>query len=94
MQITRLEATLSDERKAIEEKLQLVDRAADELTRTFQLLAAEALKSNNESFLQLAKTKLENFQSEARGELDLRKRSGRNISLSLFLMRWNLLIHR
>jgi DNA recombination protein RmuC len=79
VQITRLEATLSDERKAIEEKLQLVDRASDELTRTFQLLAAEALKSNNESFLQLAKTKLENFQSEARGELDLRKQAVENL---------------
>jgi DNA recombination protein RmuC len=78
-QVTRLEAALGEERRASEEKLQLVNRASNELSRTFQSLAAEALKSNNESFLQLAKTKLEKFQSDAQGELDLRKQAVENL---------------
>jgi DNA recombination protein RmuC len=78
-QVTRLESTLVDERRASEEKLQLVSRASDELPRTFQSLAADALRSNNESFLQLARTKLEKFQSEAQGDLDLRKQAVENL---------------
>ena len=79
IQVTRLEATLVDEKVRSEEKLQLVSRASDELTRTFQSLAADALRGNNESFLQLAKTRLEGFQSEAQGELDLRKQAVENL---------------
>ncbi len=79
VQVTRLEATLVDERSRSEEKLDLVNLASDKLTRTFQSLAADALKGNNESFLQLAKTKLESFQSEAQGELDLRKQAVENL---------------
>jgi DNA recombination protein RmuC len=78
-QVTRLEAALGEETRASEEKLQLVNRASNELSLTFQSLAAEALKSNNESFLQLAKTKLEKFQSDAQGELDLRKQAVENL---------------
>ena len=78
-QITRLEATLVDEKRTSEEKLRLVNRATDELPRTFRSLAAEALKSNNESFLHLAKTNLEKFRSEAQGDLDLRKLAVENL---------------
>jgi len=53
----------------------LIDRASDELREAFQALAAEALKSNNQSFLQLAKTSLERFQTEAKGDLDARHRA-------------------
>jgi len=53
----------------------LIDRASDELREAFQALAAEALKGNNQSFLQLAKTSLERFQTEAKGDLDARHRA-------------------
>src|SRR6185295_6114890 len=70
-----LEATLSHERKSAQEKLQLVDRATVELREAFQALAAEALKNNNQSFLDLAKTNLEKFQSEAAGDLTARQKA-------------------
>jgi DNA recombination protein RmuC len=70
-----LEATLSYERKAAQEKLQLVDRATGELRTAFQALAAEALKSNNQSFLELARTNLEKFQSEAKGDMAARQKA-------------------
>src|SRR5450755_1538154 len=77
--VARLEATLKNEKIKSDEKLQLVNRASDELTRTFQSLAADALKGNNDSFLQLAKTRLEGFQTEAQGELELRKQAVENL---------------
>jgi len=74
-----LQSTLEHERKSASEKLDLIDRASDELREAFQALAAEALKSNNQSFLQLAKTSLERFQTEAKGDLDARTRAVENL---------------
>jgi len=70
-----LEATLQHERRSAEEKLALVDRASDDLREAFQALAADALKSNNQSFLQLAKTSLERFQTEGRSDLEAKQKA-------------------
>lgn len=74
-QMGGLEATLKHERTAGEEKAQLLNRATEQLREAFSSLAAEALKSNNRSFLELARTNLEKFQSEAKGDLDARQRA-------------------
>ena len=73
--IAELNERIANERSAGEEKLQILDRATVELRTSFQALAAEALKSNNQSFLQLAKTSLEKFQSEAKGDLEARQKA-------------------
>ena len=74
-QTAALESTLQHERKSAAEKLDLLDRATEELREAFQALASDALKSNNQSFLQLAKTSLERFQSEAKGDLEARQKA-------------------
>ncbi len=74
-QVAALESTLQHERKSSAEKLDLIDRATEELREAFQALASDALKSNNQSFLQLAKTSLEKFQSEAKGDLEARQKA-------------------
>ncbi len=71
----KLESTLELERKASDEKIALVIRASDELRNAFKAMAADALKSNNLSFLTLAKESLERFQSEARGDLETRQKA-------------------
>ncbi|HEX7288219.1 MAG TPA: DNA recombination protein RmuC, partial [Candidatus Angelobacter sp.] len=73
--LARLEATLEHERKAHQEKLDLLDRATAELRDTFSALAGEALKSNNQAFLDLAQSSLEKFQAEAKGDLELRQQA-------------------
>jgi DNA recombination protein RmuC len=78
-QNARLAATLEHQRASGEEKLNAVTRAGDELRQAFHALAADALKSNNQAFLQLAKTSLERFQSEARGELELKQKAVENL---------------
>jgi len=78
-QAAALQSTLDHERKSASEKLELIDRASTELREAFQALASEALKSNNQSFLQLAKTSLERFQSEAKGDLEARQKAMENL---------------
>jgi DNA recombination protein RmuC len=74
-QAAAIESTLQHERHAAAEKLDLINRATDELRDAFQALASDALKSNNQSFLQLAKASLEKFQSEAKGDLETRQKA-------------------
>lgn len=73
--IAGLEATLALERKASEEKIALLNQAKENLQQTFKALSAEALNSNNQAFLELARTSLEKFQSEAAGDLDQRQKA-------------------
>src|SRR5207245_11770404 len=70
----RLESALDLERKASNDKIDLLtkagERAAADLQNAFKALAADALKSNNSSFLQIAQETLKRCQSEAKGDLD------------------------
>jgi len=78
-QAAGLESTLQHEREASAEKLEIIDRASSELREAFQALASDALRSNNQSFLQLAKASLEKFQSEAKGDLESRQKAVENL---------------
>jgi DNA recombination protein RmuC len=64
-QIAGLRKTLEHQSSASQEKLEVLDRATAQLRDAFSSLAAEALRSNNRSFLELAKTSLERFQSRS-----------------------------
>ena len=74
-----LETTVAMERKAIEEKVALLNQMEAQLRESFQALSAEALKSNNQAFLHLAQSTLEKFQSEAKGDLELRQQAVENL---------------
>jgi DNA recombination protein RmuC len=71
----RLQAALESERKSSAEKIELLTRAGEELQNAFKALAADALNNNSSSFLQLAQETLKRFQSEAKTDLDTRKRA-------------------
>ena len=71
----RLESALESERKTSNEKIELITRASEELRNAFKAMASDALKSNNLSFLVLAKESLERFQTEARGDLENRQKA-------------------
>jgi DNA recombination protein RmuC len=74
-----LETRVAMERKAIEEKVALLNQMEEKLRESFQALSAEALKSNNQAFLDLANTTLQRFQSEAQGDLELRQQAVENL---------------
>ena len=71
----QLESDLKHTRENAEEKLRLLNQAKDELSNAFKALSAEALKSNNESFLQLARESLQKFQAGAQGDLQKREQA-------------------
>jgi DNA recombination protein RmuC len=77
--IVRLETTLEHERRASREKVAILDDATQKLRDAFQALSAEALKSNNQSFLELAKATLEKYQAEAKGDLEQRQKAVENL---------------
>ncbi len=68
-----LETRLEDERRAAKEKLSLLDDAQRKLGDAFKALSADALRSNNQSFLDLAKANLKTIQETAKGDLEIRK---------------------
>jgi DNA recombination protein RmuC len=70
-----LEARLEQERKAAEEKLAILNEARQKLSDAFSALSAEALKSNNQAFLELARATLEKHQMLAREDLDGRQKA-------------------
>ena len=82
----RAKAEWEPERAVLNERLQnkeqqykelqaALDDARQKLADTFKALSAEALQSNNQAFLDLAKATLERTQETARGDLELRQQA-------------------
>jgi DNA recombination protein RmuC len=78
-ELAKLQTAVVLERRAHEEKIALLNQMTDELRESFQALSAEALKSNNRAFLELAHTALQKFQIEAKGDLELRQKAVENL---------------
>lgn len=62
---TRVDETM----KSLAEQKALLAQAREDLADTFKALSGEALRTNNEAFLDLAKTSFTALQAEAKGEL-------------------------
>lgn len=67
------QARLEEERRQSAEKLRLVNEARTALETSFKSLSADALKNNNQSFLELARESLKGFQEAAKGDLEKRQ---------------------
>ena len=72
-QLSALETRLEDERRVNQEKLALLTSAEEKLADAFKALSADALRNNNQSFIDLARQNLEKFQETARGDLERRQ---------------------
>jgi DNA recombination protein RmuC len=68
-----LNQALIEQQKQTQEKLALLENAKQQLADAFKALAADALKSSNTSFLELATTQLKTFQETAKGDLEKRQ---------------------
>ena len=69
------ETQAAETSKHAEEQKALLTQARHELAEAFQALSGEALKQNNEAFLNLAKTSFQTLQAEAKGELAQRQQA-------------------
>ncbi|MFS8085406.1 MAG: DNA recombination protein RmuC [Acidobacteriota bacterium] len=70
-----LMADLEGERRAAQERSESFKRVTEELAEKFKALSRDALKDNNQSFLDLARATLAQFQTSAKGDLELRQRA-------------------
>jgi DNA recombination protein RmuC len=68
----RLLAELEGERRAAQERSESFKRVTEELAEKFKALSRDALKDNNQEFLNLARATLERFQVTAKGDLEQR----------------------
>jgi len=71
----RLLANLEGERRAGQERSESFKRVTEELAEKFKALSRDALKDNNQEFLNLARATLEKFQVTAKGELEQRQQA-------------------
>lgn len=67
------ETKLKEAEANLEEQRKLLEEATAKLTDTFGALSAEALKSNNQAFLALAKSTFETIHAQAKGDLEARQ---------------------
>jgi len=73
--LAALRTQVAERDKAAEEKLAIINDAQGKLSDAFKALSAEALNTNNQSFLQLAQETLRTFQEGAKHDLDSRSQA-------------------
>ena len=74
-QIAELATRLEEERRVSEEKLSSFEGAKLQLLDSFKALSADALRTNNQSFLELAVQNLSKFQEGAKGDMEKREQA-------------------
>jgi len=73
--MARVQSALNTERAVHVERLRAYADAEVNLRDAFQALSAEALKTNNQAFLDLAETRLREARTEATSDIDARKQA-------------------
>ncbi|HEY9793250.1 MAG TPA: DNA recombination protein RmuC [Candidatus Obscuribacterales bacterium] len=73
--ISELNAILTQERLSTADKIKLLNEAQAKLSDAFNALSSDALRKNNQTFLELAQTTLEKFHQGAAGDLEARRES-------------------
>ncbi len=74
-QKSKIENALSAERAAAAEKISALTDAHDRLTNSFKALSADALRSNNQSFLELARETFGKLHQQSADELGKRQQA-------------------
>jgi DNA recombination protein RmuC len=69
------ETKLRESQANLEEQKKILDDARKTLLEAFQALSAEALKSNNQAFITLARSQFETLQAQAKGDLETRQKA-------------------
>lgn len=74
-QLSEQAARAEERRKSLEEQLRRLEEAEKRLSETFRAASAEALRSNNQQFLELARETFGKQFTEARGDLEKREQA-------------------
>jgi len=74
-EVSSLQAQLKGHEETSGARLEALQEAQQRLGKAFQALSAEALKANNESFLQLARTQMEGNRTETLKDFEARQQA-------------------
>lgn len=72
---TKAETRMEEVARSLDDQKVLLVQARQELHESFEALSGQALKHNNETFLDLARTSFAALQAEAKGELSQRQQA-------------------
>lgn len=72
---TKAETRMEEVMRSLEDQKTTLAQARQELHESFEALSGQALKQNNEAFLNLARTSFATLQAEAKGELSQRQQA-------------------
>ncbi len=72
---TKAETRMEEVTRSLEDQKSLLAEARQELHDSFEALSGQALKQNNEAFLDLARTSFAALHTEAKGELSQRQQA-------------------
>ena len=73
------ETRLTETQTNLEDQKRLLEDAREKLADAFQALSAQALRSNNQAFIQLARSTFETIQTQAKGDLETREQAIRGL---------------
>jgi DNA recombination protein RmuC len=73
--LRELETRLEEHQRTLAEKLQYLEDLKKNLTESFQSLSLDALRQNNQTFLDLARTHLDQYQKGAQVDLERRQQA-------------------
>ena len=82
-QIATLETSIAKETKAFEDKITLLQELRTNLTETYQALSANALRQNNQVFMDLAKSTFSKYIETAKTDFDARGKAVKDSVLPL-----------
>lgn len=68
-----LVARMESDQKHFNEKIQILSEMEKRFTDSFKALSSDALQTNNQAFLELARENLAQFQNESKGDLEKRQ---------------------
>ncbi len=91
-----LSRLIEKEQEVSRERLKAYEEAEQKLSDAFKALSAKALEANNEQFLQLARSLMDQMRERTTGELELKQREFKNIvsPLSDSLKQFQEQVHR
>jgi DNA recombination protein RmuC len=92
----KAETQLAEAQTNLEEQKKLLQESKVQLVETFNALSADALKSNNKAFLDLAKSTFQTIQAQATGELQTQEKAieGVVVPLRQALERYEVQLHQ
>lgn len=73
--LSRKNYALMSEIASLKTQVDFIKPSKEVLADSFKALSAESLKNNNEAFISLAKSVLENYTEQAKGDLDKRQQA-------------------